>query len=114
MRLSIKLFIFFCTVTTVMQAQTTQTLRGTIVDKESNFPLIGVNVSLDSPDGTQHGTTTELDGTFRFDEVSLGRHSFQCSYIGYEPVILSEEANQHGWRPTSQEYRAEMTHVMML
>ena len=90
MRLSIKLFIFFCTVTTVMQAQTTQTLRGTIVDKESNFPLIGVNVSLDSPDGTQHGTTTELDGTFRFDEVSLGRHSFQCSYIGYEPVILSD------------------------
>jgi len=73
-----------------MQAQTTQTLRGTIVDKESNFPLIGVNVSLDSPDGTQHGTTTELDGTFRFDEVSLGRHSFQCSYIGYEPVILSD------------------------
>jgi len=78
------------TISTLMLGQSTQTLRGTIIDKESNFPLIGVNVSLLSPDGTQSGTTTELDGTFRYDAVNLGRQSLQCSYLGYEPVILND------------------------
>ena len=36
-------------------AQPTQTVRGTVVDNESQFPLIGVNVVLTMQDGKQKG-----------------------------------------------------------
>lgn len=72
----------------VMIAQNTQTVRGIVVDSESQFPLIGANVVLTDASNEIHGTVTEVDGTFRFDKVALGRGSIVFSYIGYSEFRL--------------------------
>ena len=66
----------------------TQTIRGTVVDQESKFPLIGVNVVVQTEDGII-GNTTDVDGTYRLEGIPLGRQSVEFTYIGYEPVTLS-------------------------
>jgi len=65
-----------------------QTIKGRIVDLDSKIPLVGVNVVLGS-EGPLTGAITDEQGYFRFEEVPIGRHDLQCSYVGYEPQIIS-------------------------
>ena len=65
-----------------------QTVKGRIVDLDSKMPLVGVNVVLGS-EGPVTGAITDKQGYFRFEEVPVGRHDLQCSYVGYEPQIIS-------------------------
>ncbi len=69
-------------------AQLTQNIRGSVVDKESQFPLIGVNILL-GDDGTI-GTSTDLDGNFTITGVPLGRWSVKFLYLGYEEIFISD------------------------
>ncbi len=66
----------------------TQTIKGTVVDQQSQFPLIGVNVVLLGSE-TSIGTTTDLNGEFELKNVPIGRRAIRLSYLGYEPVTLS-------------------------
>ena len=91
MKLTAKFFIasmlFLLAFTT--NAQTlTQTVKGTVIDKDSDMTLIGANVIITSTP-EQFGTSTDVDGNFRIENVPVGRHSFQISYLGYEPSNLS-------------------------
>jgi len=65
-----------------------QTIRGRIMDLDSKLPLAGVNVILRS-EGPVVGAVTDKHGYFRFEKVPIGRHDLECSYIGYEPKVLS-------------------------
>ena len=65
----------------------TQTVKGTVLDKQAEYPLIGVNVQWLN-NGDVQGTTTDVDGNFRMDEIPVGRQSFQFSYIGYKPIVI--------------------------
>lgn len=68
----------------------TQTIRGTIVDSESKFPLPGVNVVVLNNDGSVlKGTSTTLDGVFRIEEVPIGRQTVRVTYIGYKEALLN-------------------------
>ncbi len=60
-----------------------QTVKGTVIDKESEMPLIGSSVEL-IVNGEILGTTTDLDGRFYINGVSPGRHAIRVSYLGYE------------------------------
>ena len=73
-----------------LQAQggLTQTIKGTIIDEQSQFPLIGVNILLLDSDETI-GATTDLNGEFELPNVPIGRRSIQISYLGYETATLS-------------------------
>lgn len=62
-----------------------QTIRGTILDKGSQQPLIGATVSLVN---LQQGTTTDITGTFRLEKIPLGRQELIISYIGYEEKVV--------------------------
>ncbi len=64
-------------------AQTpTQTIRGTVIDKDTRQPLIGATVRVvDLAEAT--GTITDIDGSFILQKIPVGRHSIECSYIGY-------------------------------
>jgi len=64
-----------------------QTVRGQVLDLDTKLPLVGVNVLLGSV-GPEKGTITDVNGYFRFDNVPVGRHDIQCSYIGYELKAL--------------------------
>ena len=71
------------------QATPTQTVRGIVVDQDSQLPLIGVNVIVINTSPLQ-GTSSDENGRFVIPRVPVGRQTFQVSYIGYEPLVLSD------------------------
>ncbi|HHH53131.1 MAG TPA: hypothetical protein ENK91_05695 [Bacteroidetes bacterium] len=72
-----------------VEAQITQTIRGKVVDSESNFPLIGVNIVVLGTD-PMIGAVTDINGDYRLNNVPIGRHSIEFSYIGYKDVLLND------------------------
>lgn len=71
------------------QSDIMQTVRGKIIDADTKIPLIGATIIVE---GTEPmlGTTTDVDGNFRFVNISMGRYNFKTSYLGYEPLTISE------------------------
>ena len=75
-------FLFLLFVSSYSYAQElSQTIRGTILDKEGQFPLIGATVALSN---TDKGTITDAFGKFRIEQVPLGRYEIVIAYLGYE------------------------------
>jgi len=89
-KLGIKMMVLFMLVGPLAFSQNTQTVRGLVVDKETQFPLIGVNVMLDRDTDSLKGTTTDIDGSFKITDVPTGRHDLSFSYLGYEEVMLQD------------------------
>ena len=69
--------------------QSTQTIRGKVIDEVNNTPLIGVNIIVVGTTDAQFGSTTDADGNYRINNVPLGRHSLRVTYIGYEEQTVS-------------------------
>lgn len=63
-----------------------QVIKGTVLDKQAETPLIGATIELLGEQ--QKGTTTDIDGNFRLEGVDLGRRAIKVSYIGYDPVTI--------------------------
>ena len=61
----------------------TQTIRGTVVDKQTQSPLPGAIVSILNSDPPIVVSTNEL-GKFRIDLVPLGRKQIKISFISYK------------------------------
>ena len=61
----------------------TQTIRGTIIDAQANYPLIGANVILLDSDPIR-GTSTDIDGKFVLENVPVGRQTISIRSIGYK------------------------------
>ena len=59
-----------------------QTIKGKVVDKESQFPLPGVTVAVTTVDPII-GAVTDLDGNYKLKNIPIGRHSVRVSYVGY-------------------------------
>ena len=78
------LSLLFVGLSILCNAQITQVIRGTVVDQESQFPLIGVNVTVTTSDGNLLGNTTDIDGEFVIPDVPLGRNAVTFSYLGYK------------------------------
>ncbi|MDB4088563.1 carboxypeptidase-like regulatory domain-containing protein [Flavobacteriales bacterium] len=72
----------------IFLAQTTQTVRGKIVDKETFSPIIGATILVITETTKTLGASTDLDGNYRIDGVSLGRHKIKISYVGYYDQII--------------------------
>jgi hypothetical protein len=65
-------------------AQSTQTIRGRVIDEVSQTPLVGVSVAITTDNGTMLGSTSDADGNFRIEKVPVGRQTLKVTYIGYE------------------------------
>ena len=63
--------------------QITQTVKGTITDQDSNFPVIGANVIVEGSDPIK-GASTDIDGNFKITDLPLGRITLVITSIGYE------------------------------
>ncbi len=86
---SISLFILSSLlVFNICWAQETQTVRGRVIDKISQYPLIQASVVLLNSDPVV-GTMTDLDSYFELKNVPLGRQSFKVSYVGYDDAFRS-------------------------
>jgi hypothetical protein len=66
----------------------TQTIRGTVRDRESQSPLEGATVALIRGDSLLTGTFTDAEGRFKLLNVPSGRYNLQVAYIGYESSTL--------------------------
>lgn len=81
---------FFSNLVFVGQAQQyTQTIRGSIIDKESKHPLIGASVVILNSTPLK-GSVSDDKGKFRITDVSLGRHSLKISYLGYQDLYIPD------------------------
>ncbi|MCD6090594.1 MAG: TonB-dependent receptor [Bacteroidales bacterium] len=67
----------------------TQTIKGKIIDNETQIPLFGATIVILDTDPLI-GVITDFDGNFRIPNVALGRYNLQISYVGYEATIVSE------------------------
>ncbi|UOG75500.1 TonB-dependent receptor [Hymenobacter tibetensis] len=86
------IFVFFLALllTTAANAQgLNQTIRGRILDRESQQPLVGATVVvLDL--ATPLAATADATGTFKLEKVPVGRHTLKVSFIGYEEQTIPE------------------------
>lgn len=69
------------------QNSQTQTIRGKVVDKAIEMPLIGVVVMVSE---TNLNTTTDIDGNFIIENVPVGRQIVTTQYLGYEPYVSED------------------------
>jgi len=71
-----------------LQAQITQTIRGTIIDKDDQQALAGVSVAVYKNNELLKGTLTDNEGTFRLEQITVGRVTIVASYLGYKKASL--------------------------
>jgi len=72
----------------VIETGTAQTLTGIVYEKDENenkIPLVGTNIYWE---GTQIGTTSDVNGNFKIAKVEGDSLKLVISYIGYQPVSL--------------------------
>lgn len=77
----------FCMLMSYMVHGQSQTVKGTILDAQAEYPLIGATIKLVDSDPVK-GSITDLNGNFRIDEVPIGRQTFSVQYIGYKSITV--------------------------
>ncbi len=65
-----------------------QNIKGTIIDKQSEIPLIGANIRWINQENKIVGASTDFDGEFIIQGVPIGRHAFEVTYLGYETIVI--------------------------
>ncbi len=65
----------------------TQTIRGTVIDKVSQSPLMGVTVVLLNSEPLK-GTVTDMDGNFSLSGVPVGMQGLKFTYVGYQELLM--------------------------
>ena len=87
-----RLIILFCIVFLAYYAQAqssiTQTIRGTIIDKNTRISLPGANVILLNSDPII-GASTDINGKFVLENIPIGRVGIKVSFIGYNDGLLT-------------------------
>lgn len=66
-----------------------QTVKGSVFDAESNYPLFGATIAI-MDSGVLKGAMTNEDGFFIIESVPVGRYNIRVSYVGYETYVLRE------------------------
>ncbi len=64
-----------------------QTVRGRIVDQQSQYPLIGASVYIPDTDPLI-GATTDTEGYYELKNVPLGRITLKITYTGYQEQVI--------------------------
>ncbi len=82
------LLLFFLGKTALAQSLT-QTVRGRVLDKDTQTPLPGAAIRLPDDSTRTLGTATDANGEFRLPNVPVGRRTFVVSFIGYQPRTLA-------------------------
>ncbi len=67
----------------------TQVIRGKVIDSETRVGLEFATITIVTTE-PQLGAITDVDGYFRIENVPVGRHNIQVSYLGYESKSIPE------------------------
>ncbi len=76
-------------VTQLYSQSPTQTIRGKIIDQNSEVPLPGATIIIESSSFLK-GIISDENGLFRVEEVPVGRYYIEVRYIGYESKGTAE------------------------
>ncbi len=83
-------FTIFClSIITICKAQS-GSISGTIVDAQTQTPLVGVNVAIKS-NGLTTGQTTDQNGNFEIKNLQQAKYNLQYSYIGFQTQTQTVE-----------------------
>ena len=66
-----------------------QTIKGTVIDKDSRTPLPGAMVMI-MESNPVIGAVADPDGNFKMTEIPVGRYNLRISYVGYDPLVIPE------------------------
>lgn len=66
-----------------------QSITGYIYDEASHAPITGAVVTVLGTTPLR-GAATDIDGKFKIDSVTIGRHSIKISYMSYEDKVLND------------------------
>jgi len=80
-KILISILLFFTSISLVAQSGR---IEGRIFDKSNNEPLPFVNIIIE---GTNIGSTTDLDGRFIFTGVEPGFVNLRASFVGYTTIL---------------------------
>lgn len=83
---NVLLLLILC-LTGSLFGQNTQTIRGTLRDKETFQPIVGAKVILLDAEPLI-GSVSDIDGKFRLENVPVGRQTIQVTFVGYETVVI--------------------------
>jgi len=70
-----------------------QTVRGKIVDSETNFPLVGAKLELKLGTSDNPKVVSNFDGEFEFKKIPVGKYQLVASMSLYESKTLTIEVN---------------------
>ena len=83
------------------QGSTTSSMRGRVTEV-GNEGVFGANVTaVHTPTGTFYGTSTDLDGSYRIDNMQVGGpYTLTYSFVGLEDVVVTNISLRLGERYT--------------
>lgn len=85
---------FFLLISLFTFGQITQTVRGKVIDTETNFPLQGTRVQIYTGDTSKtYRTRTNEGGEFELRYVPIGKHELEAEFPGYEIKVVTVEVN---------------------
>jgi CarboxypepD_reg-like domain len=64
-----------------------QTIKGSIIDKQGQSPLIGATVIIINSNPTK-GTVSDLNGKFKLTDIVPGRYDLKITFLGYKEIVL--------------------------
>jgi CarboxypepD_reg-like domain len=79
---------FLIITTSVLSQNLEQNIRGSVVDNESNYPLVGSKIKVIDLDPVLGGICNDK-GSFSISKVPIGKHTLEISSIGYETKRMS-------------------------
>ncbi len=62
-------------------------IKGNVIDKQSEIPLLGANVELMNSN-PPIGVITDENGKFKIENVPVGRQSIRVTYLGFESITI--------------------------
>ena len=77
------LYLFSFLSLNLAYAQNTGEIKGTIKDRRTQEPLIGVAILVE---GTQKGTQSDVDGNFKISGIPTGSYNIKATYVGYKEI----------------------------
>lgn len=82
-------FTYFLFQFSLFSQSYTQTVKGKVFDKETGITIPGVIVKMIGDSTGKLVASTDINGSFKIQEVPLGRQSFEFTFIGFTPVVAS-------------------------
>ncbi len=81
------ILFLFSVFTSAFSQNLNQTVRGVITDQDSKQPIAGATIAIAGSNPLKV-TLSDKNGSFRFDNMPIGRITLNLQNLGYEKIIL--------------------------